>query len=335
VDRQEPAKSDVPGPGGAAPSEPALDAGSSRGPWRPADPAIEVLEAGLLTTVQGGPRHGYRRFGVAAAGALDPAALAQANLVLGNAAAAAGLECTVAGPVLRFLRPLHFALAGADLGARLERADLGSWSVPRNAAVLARAGNVLRFDGRISGCRAYLCFEGGIDVPLVLGSVSTDLLAGLGGTGGRALASGDALGLLARAAGRAAEVPLPAQDRPVDEATVRVIPGPQDDHFPREALACLLEQTFSVTPSSDRVACRLEGAILRHLASSEIVSDGMVPGSIQVPPDGRPIVMLADGPTTGGYPKIATVISADLPLLAQLLPGAARLRFALAAGEEA
>jgi KipI family sensor histidine kinase inhibitor len=291
-----------------------------------AEPWLEVLDGGLLTTVQDEGRPGYRRVGVSTAGALDAPALRRANAAVGNPPAAAGLECTVAGPTLRFLRPTRFALAGADLGAVLERADLGPWPVPPGRAVLARTGNVLSFTGRRSGCRAYLAFAGGLAVPLVLGSRGTDLGAGFGGWRGRALLAGDVLGL--GPPGREpAVVPEEATPEAEDEAVVRVVLGPQADHFPPSALERFLGEAWRVGPSSDRTGCRLAGPALEHAGPTEIVSDGMVPGAVQVPPDGQPIVMLADGPTTGGYPKVAAVVSADLPRLAQLLPGRDRIRF--------
>jgi biotin-dependent carboxylase-like uncharacterized protein len=322
---------------------------------RPKDEHVAlVVGAGLLTTVQGRPRRGHRRFGIAGAGALDPAALAAANGTLGNPEDAPGLECTLLGPTLRFLRPTRFALGGADLEARLERADLGPWPVPAGSAVLARAGSLLTFGERRAGCRAYLAFEGGLDVPLVLGSPSTDLMGGFGGFGGRALVAGDLLGVAKRSDRRLPgdfASPAPVRVRVAaaaattrlaggmgtmgeHEVTVRVVPGPQDNLFPPMAIETLLHTVFTVSAASDRIACRLEGATLAHAGPAEIVSDGMVPGAIQVPPDGRPIVMLADGPTTGGYPKIATVVTSDLPRLAQLLPGTGRLRFALVGRDE-
>ena len=230
------------------------------------------------------------------------------------------------GPSLRFLAPLRFAVAGADLGAVLERADLGLGRSRSGASVLARPGNVLRFTGRRSGCRAYVALRGGIDVPAVLGSRSTDLQSAFGGFAGRALAAGDRLAV-SRRAGEGALARESPPERPAASATVRVVLGPQADHFDAEAVASLLAGPWRVGATSDRVGCRLEGEPLRHVGPAEILSDGMVPGSIQVPPDGRPIVMMADGPTTGGYPKIATVVTADLPLLAQLVPGEGEVRF--------
>ena len=232
----------------------------------------------------------------------------------------------MSGPVLEFLAPVRFAVAGADLGALLERADLGAWPVPLGSSVLARPGNVLRFAGRRSGCRAYVAFQGGIDVPVVLGARATDLQSGFGGLLGRALRAGDDLGVeptsASRHAGRVGRWP----SRDVRHGSRRAGPAGRllrrlhDRALPRAP-------RFRLGATSDRVGCRLEGEPLRHQGPAEILSDGMLPGSIQVPPDGQPIVMLQDGPTTGGYPKIATVITDDLPLLAQLVPGEGEVRF--------
>jgi antagonist of KipI len=309
------------------------DQGASSGPERTA--ALEVVEGGLLTTVQDRGRPGRRRWGVGAAGAMDARALAAGNCVVGNAADAAGLECTAAGPALRFLAPSTFAVTGADLGATLHRADLGPWPVPPGVRVRAREGNVLSFAGRRRGCRAYVALGGGIDVPLVLGSRSTDLPGGFGGFLGRALRAGDHLALGSQATVPAAEAP-DAGSPPSDEVTtLRVVLGPQDDHFAPEALQRFLSTEYRVAATSDRVGCRLQGPALPHAGPSEIVSDGMLPGCVQVPPDGQPIVMGPDSPTTGGYPKIATVITADRPRLAQLLPGQARVRFESVTVEQA
>jgi biotin-dependent carboxylase-like uncharacterized protein len=297
------------------------------------DVAVEVLAPGLLTSVQGGVRTGHRRLGVSGAGPLDRDAHAAANRALGNAHDAAALEVTLVGPTLRFLRAVRVAVAGADLGAVLERPDLGAWPVPPGRAFLARPDNVLHFEGRRSGCRGYVAFAGGIDVPVVLGSCSTDLVGAFGGYEGRALRAGDLLGLRS-GAGRWREHDAPQTEAAVRAGaeddrtpTLRVVLGPQDDHFPPSAKGRLVGDAWTLTAASDRVGCRLSGPVLETLGVGEIVSDGMVPGSVQVPPDGQPIVMLADGPTTGGYPKIATVITADLGRLAQLVPGQGRVRF--------
>jgi biotin-dependent carboxylase-like uncharacterized protein len=285
-----------------------------------------VLDGGLLTSVQDAGRAGYRRVGVSGAGPVDALAHSAANRALGNLPEAAALECTVVGPRLAFLAPVRFAVAGADLGAVLERADLGSWPVPLGASVLARPGNVLRFAGARAGARAYVALQGGIGVPLVLGSHATDLASAFGGLGGRALAAADRLAVGA-SAGRGVSPRESRCELPERSATVRVVLGPQADHFDARGLESFLGGCWRVSATSDRVGYRLEGEPLRHAGPAEIVSDGMVPGSIQVPPDGRPIVMMADGPTTGGYPKIATVVTADLRLLGQLVPGEGEVRF--------
>jgi KipI family sensor histidine kinase inhibitor len=286
---------------------------------------VEVVEGGVLTTVQGPRRTGHRRIGVSGAGPLDLRAHRAANRLVGNHEDAPALECTVSGPTLRFHHPVRLALTGADLGAVLQRADLGEWPVPMGAPVLARAGNVLRFAGPRAGCRASLAIAGGIDVPAVLGSPSTDLPGGFGGLSGRALRAGDVLGLghCRRGDPREGE----EWTAPSTSVSVRVVLGPQDDCFPPASVETFFTAVWRVGPTSDRVGLRLLGPGLAHRGQGEIVSDGMVPGCIQVPPDGQPIVMMADAPTTGGYPKIATVVSADLGHLAQLVPGVGTVRF--------
>jgi biotin-dependent carboxylase-like uncharacterized protein len=297
---------------------------------RSGPPAIEVLEPGLMTTVQDLGRRGQRRFGVTPGGPADAPSHTAANACLGNDEDAAALECTMAGPSLRFLRVMRFAIAGGDLGAVLRRSDLGDWPVPLGTAVLARPDNVLVFRGRRSGARASVAVAGGIEVPLVGGSRATDLAGGFGGFQGRALRGGDLLG-----------VGLPRETRaetgwkpPEARVVLRVVLGPQYDLFPPGEVERFLRETFRVGATSDRTGCRLEGPRLAA-RESEITSDGMVPGSIQVPPDGKPIVMLADAPTTGGYPKIATVVTADLARLAQLAPGEGELRFSAVSVEDA
>jgi KipI family sensor histidine kinase inhibitor len=283
--------------------------------------AIDVLDGGLLTTVQDGGRHGHRRLGVPTCGALQRGAAAAANRAVGNATTCAVLECTAVGPTLRFLVTTRFAVAGADLRAVLERADLGSWPVPSGRAIVARPGNVLSMRERRDGLRAYVAIAGGFDVPPVLGSCATDLVAGFGGLEGRALRAGDTLaGRDAPSEGDATVNP-PSDATPSGPVLLRVVAGPQDDMFTEEARQRLERDVYEVGALSDRTGCRLQGPPLPHRDKGEILTDGMVPGCIQVPPDGQPIVMLADGPTTGGYPKVATVVSADLDFLAQLGPG--------------
>jgi antagonist of KipI len=283
---------------------------------------VDVVTPGLLTTVQDGGRTGWARYGVPPSGPLDPAAFEAANRLVGNPPDAAALEVTLTGPTLRFAREGLVAVCGAafDLWA-------GALPVPLWHAVYVRAGQMLRFGERRAGARAYLALAGGIAVPPYLGSRATYLKGGFGGLEGRALRPGDRLPLgvsevpaFAARAGRA----WPPEQRPAYAAhpTLRVVLGPQDDAFTAAGLAAFRAGAYTLTPASDRMGARLHGPAIAYRDAVDHVSDGVVTGSVQVPPDGQPIVMLADHQTTGGYPKIATVIQADLPLLAQCLPGA-------------
>jgi antagonist of KipI len=284
------------------------------------EPALEVLKPGLFTTVQDLGRWGHQASGVSVAGAMDPLAFRVANALLGNQPNAAALEITLLGPVLRILRPLTVALCGATVEPRLNGSP-----VPAGEVLELKAGDELAVGRTLVGARAYLAVAGGIDVPPVLGSRSTYTRGGFGGLQGRALQTGDLLAVASSygpaGSGRSCDLPLPA-----DEATVRVVLGPQADHFAPETLAEFLETPFDISTDADRMGYRLAGHPLAHQGPAEVVSDGIVLGSVQVPPHGNPIVMMADRPSVGGYPKIATVVSADVRLVAQCRPGM-RLRF--------
>ena len=291
------------------------------------EPTIEVLDGGLLTTVQDLGRVGYQRYGVPVAGAADAASLRAANFLVGNEPVAAALECTAMGPSLRFLRTTLVAICGANLGPVLERGDLGPWEVPPNLSFLARAGNVLRFSGRQAGYRCYLSVAGGWGVPPVLDSRSTYLTSALGGLRGRALERGDILTALSSESHASPGRRWGGDTTTASSETVmRVVFGLQEDYFSKKAKETLTSSEYTIAASSDRMGCRLEGPSIRHKKAREIVTDGMVLGAMQIPADGKPIVMLADRATAGGYPKIGTVIGADIPRLAQLMPGE-RLRF--------
>jgi len=286
--------------------------------------SLVVIEGGFLTTVQDAGRFGWARFGVPPSGPMDPFALRAANTLVGNLPHAAGLEITLVGPALRATHECLIAVCGAEFDLWV-----GDLPVPAWHAVYVRAGQEVRFGQRRSGARAYLAVSGGIALPSFLGSRATYLPGNFGGLEGRALQAGDQLPLgpmgndLATRAGKA----WPRSSRPAysPRPTLRVVPGPQGDYFTPEGLAAF-ESEYEVTPASDRMGYRLSGPRVAHRDAVEIVSDGVVTGSVQVPGDGQPIVMMADHQTTGGYPKIATVIRADLPLLAQCLPGD-RVRF--------
>jgi antagonist of KipI len=306
--------------------------------------SLRVLRPGLLTTVQDLGRPGWQRFGVVAGGALDDVALRVANLLVGNAAGDAALEATLIGPTLELLDDHLIALGGADLGATLDGAPLPVWR-----PVAARAGSLLIFESRRRGCRAYIAVAGGIDVPRVLGGRGTDLRGRFGGLAGRALDAGDTLP--AGPAGAASERTLRAllaADQVVagwgagpsllpayDPAPLlRVLPGPEFDLFRVDARAALVTEPFEVTSRSDRMGYRLSGPALALDRPHELVSSPVARGTVQVPPGGEPIILMADRQTTGGYPRIAAVIDVDIPLLAQAPPGTA-VRFQLTTLAEA
>jgi antagonist of KipI len=276
---------------------------------------ITVLRPGLFTTIQDRGRWGHQASGVPVGGALDRFSHRVANAIVGNDVDAATLEVTLVGPEIRVDSDAVMAIAGANLDARLD----GS-AIAMNVPVACRAGSVLRFGDRRAGSRAYVAFDGGIDVAPVLGSRSTSALCSLGGVDGRALIGGDQLPLGARTSPRAVRrVDLP----PVAAggARLRVLPGPQDEFFPQDAIERMRRARFIVTPRSDRMGYRLEGPTLQRIDGLEMISDATFVGGIQVPASGEPIMLMADRQTTGGYPQIATVITADLPLAGQLAPG--------------
>jgi KipI family sensor histidine kinase inhibitor len=295
------------------------------GPARPVraglHPIFEVLEPGLYSTIQDAGRPGFRARGLPAAGAMDVQAFRRANAAVGNDPGAAALELTVPGPVLRALDYTTIAVAGADLSPSIDGAPV-ELSVPR----VLHAGQSLHFGAPRRGQWAYLAVAGGIDVPRLLGSAATYVPGGIGGLAGRRLVAGDVLARFGADAGHLAG-PRPVVQLPGDEVTVRYVPGPQSDWFAAEAEDAFTSSAYRVRVRSDRAGIRLEGPVLRHRDRADILSDGMLPGAIQVPGDGQPIVIMPDGPTTGGYPKIGVILSADLRLLAQARPGT-KVRFA-------
>ena len=280
--------------------------------------SITVLNPGLLTTVQDMGRIGYQQFGVSVSGVMDPRATSIANILVGNQEGEAVLECTMLGPQLRFDAANCIAITGGDLGPTLDGKP-----IPNYCAVSVEAGQVLRFTGPKTGCRAFIAFAGGLDIPVVMGSRSTYLKAKIGGLEGRKLAKDDVIAF------RAPKTQLKnMKDRnlypefvPRDVYTVRVVMGPQDDAFTDAGVKTFLSETYTVTPEFDRMGCRLEGAVVEHKESGDIISDGIAFGAIQVPSAGKPIIMLADRQTTGGYTKIANVITADFRIIGQLKAG--------------
>ena len=288
--------------------------------------ALLVREAGLLTTVQDLGRPGWGALGIPPAGALDPEALRLANLMAGNAETAAGLEITVVGPVLSAIGDVDLVVAGGAFGpfpGRVVRLRDGD-DVPLRAAGAGKGA-----------ARAAVAVAGGIDVPELLGSRSTCVSARFGGLHGGPLRKGDLLPV--GRSRRAPRLDAAAPELPSgSEVTLRAVPGPQAHLFPDEAVRTFFGEAFRLGPDSNRIGFRLEGAPVRGdlAAIEELPSEGTVLGSVQITADGQPIVLLAERPTTGGYPKIATVVRADLGLLVRAQPGAT-VRFATATPKEA
>lgn len=276
---------------------------------------IEVLRAGQLTTVQDLGRHRWQHDGVPECGAMDAWAARLANLLVGNEEGAALLEVTLTGPALRFGHDTTIALGGADFGALLDGAPLAPW---RSAQ--ARAGSTLELAAARDGCRGYLAVAGGIDVPVVLGSRSTCLAAAFGGHEGRALRAGDILPV-GLALGESRRRALAASLRPEQRRVVRTIRGNDFDALDTASRDALFGARFTVSARSDRMGYRLEGMKLALDEPVEQLSSAVAMGTVQLPPGGDPIVLMADHQTTGGYPVIAHVASVDLGSIAQLRPG--------------
>lgn len=272
---------------------------------------ISVLRPGMLTTVQDRGRWGWQHLGVPPGGPMDPWSFRVANALVGNDEGAAGLEITLMGPQLRAEADLTVAVTGADLDA----------SVPLWRVTTIEPGTVLRFGARRGLTRAYLAVRGGIDTPVVLGSRSASLSARLPGFAGRVLRTGDVLpigkGDLAHASLQPGPLDVPAGGT----AGVRFIWGPDRDRFSDEEAERFTATTFTLSTDSNRMGYRLQGDVLHVKDAGQVLSEASPMGSIQVPPSGQPILLMADRQTTGGYARIGTVITADLRLAGQLGPG--------------
>lgn len=293
--------------------------------------AFRVVSPGSLTTVQDRGRYRFIDRGVPPSGALDLTAFRIANLLVGNPEGAAALEITMAGPVLEVLcDAADVALAGADMDLTVNRQAAPMWRTLR-----VKKGDLIRVGQAKSGCRACLAVTGGIDVPLVMGSRSTCVKAKIGGVEGRALRKGDVLGRFAGQPLRHSRC-VPPESVPVHPADIvlRAIPGPQEEAFAR-GLDTFFGSSYDITPEADRMGYRLQGPPVHHDEGfpQSIVSEPTIPGNVQLPADGQPIILLVEQ-TTGGYSKIATVISSDIPKIAQAVPGS-RVRFRRASLEEA
>lgn len=291
---------------------------------------LRVIKAGLLTTVQDLGRYGHQASGVSVAGPMDVFSHRLANLLVGNPPGAAALEVTLLGPEFELDVETTLAVAGGDF-----EVTCGGRLVGAGASFRVRPGDRVQVGRRRQGARAYVAVAGGIQTPPVLGSRATHLVSRMGGLEGRALAAGDRLPLAVPAPAppprRAAGLRLPAAGAPV---RLRVMPGPQAEWFEPEALGALTREPFRVSPRSNRMGYRLEGPPLVRRRAGELISEPVGLGAIQVPGAGEPILLMADRQTAGGYPKIAHVITADLPLAGQVAPGEF-LEFAICTRQEA
>lgn len=277
---------------------------------------LRVLRPGMLTTVQDLGRWGFQSSGVPVAGPMDEYSHRAANALVGNDPSAAALEITLIGPELEVSEEATCAVAGAEF-----RLTAGGGAVRCHEAFVLGPGVPLRFGERRAGARAAFAIRGGIAVPPVFGSRATSLFSRMGGVDGRGVKAGDLLPIgEARRAGSAAATPV-RLPMPAGGATLRVMIGPHEEFFTPAAYDTLFGSRFTITPVSNRMGYRLEGPRLAHAGRADILSDPTPLGSIQVPASGQPILLMADRQTTGGYPKIATVISADVPLAGQLSPG--------------
>jgi len=277
---------------------------------------IQVQEPGLFTTVQDLGREGFGPMGVSPSGAADAISIRLGNRLLGNAEGAAGLEMTLLGGTFMFPEGAAMALAGSDFGATLDGQPVELWT-----ALEAKPGQVLRLGPARSGARCYLCVRGGIEAQLFLGSASTHVLSGLGGHGGRALRKGDVLriGTSNRATPKR-RLSMQALEKLSSRKVLRVTPGPQSDWFAEGSQRVFYSEVYRVAEESNRMGLRLEGAAISAPPGGEMISEGVALGAVQVPEGGRPIILFVEQQTTGGYPKIANVISADFHSLGQLRP---------------
>ena len=288
--------------------------------------SLEIIDIGGLATIQDSGRTRWRKFGVPVSGPMDAFAFHAANKLAGNDSNCAAIEIGLGDITLRALRDCVVSVTGVGYGL-----SIFIWDFPLWSSYYVRAGWMIRLNKLDSGMWAYLASAGGVQTQPVLDSVSTNLRGHFGGLDGGQLQVGDVLraGKPVRSLNDLAARTLPESAQPLysDNPVIDFIMGPQERYFTDNSIATFLAQEYTVSSTSDRMGYRLEGVALKHRSKAELMSEGMTMGSIQVPSNGQPIVMMADAPTTGGYPKIGTVASADLPLLAQCVPNKSRIRF--------
>ncbi|MEK7700382.1 MAG: biotin-dependent carboxyltransferase family protein [candidate division NC10 bacterium] len=290
---------------------------------------VRILDAGPLTTVQDLGRSGRLRYGIPPSGPVDRESFLLANRLVGNDDTAAGLECTYMGPRFQVDRACAIAATGAAAPVTVNGAPAPRWTT-----IVLRAGDKVRVGAPRAGVLSYIAFSGGLDVPVVLGSRSTYVRGRLGGLEGRALRQGDVLNVLDGPPPVVRSLAAPPPVGGEEETIVRVVLGPQADRFTDEGIRTFLGSAYEMTQQSDRMGARLRGPRIAHTRGHDIVSDGIALGSIQVPGDGQPIVLLVDRQSTGGYTKIATVCSFDIGRIGQVKPGQT-LRFRVVTVDEA
>ncbi|MBN8192367.1 biotin-dependent carboxyltransferase family protein [Bacillus sp. NTK074B] len=309
---------------------------------------MQVIKPGLLSTIQDSGRFGYQKYGVIVSGSMDPLAQKISNLLVGNEVDEAVLEITLMGPVLEFEETTLISICGGDLTPTIDGKP-----VPLRKSLLIKAGSVLKFGACTNGCRSYLAVAGGFNVDTVMNSKSTYIRAGIGGLNGRSLQAGDTLeaGTLTKESVNIIDYLLPYLKHSgfteIDwsissefissyqqKKVIRVIPGTEYDLFSEESRERFYNEPFKVSSQSDRMGYRLEGPSLKLQEEFDVISEAVVFGTIQVPSDGKPIILLADRQTTGGYPRIGYIASVDLPLIAQTKPGE-EITFTMVSHEEA
>jgi antagonist of KipI len=309
---------------------------------------IKVIKPGLLTTIQDLGRYGYQKYGVIVSGSMDPLAHKISNLLVGNAVDEAVLEITLMGPALEFEGTSLISICGGDLSP-----TINGKPVPLRRSLLIKAGSVLKFGASKNGCRSYLAIAGGFNVKTVMNSKATYVRAGIGGLNGRSLQAGDNLesGTINKESANIIDYLLPYVENSdfteIDwsissefissyhqKKSIRVIPGTEYDLFSEESREHFFNKPFKVSSQSDRMGYRLEGPSLHLDEEFDMISEAVVFGTIQVPPNGKPIILLADRQTTGGYPRMGYIASVDLPLIAQTKPGE-ELTFTMISHEQA
>lgn len=280
--------------------------------------SIQIVAPGALTTVQDYGRIGYGEIGFSPSGAVDAGAMETANILVGNDLGEGVLECTLFGPAIYFTWDNVIAVTGAGMNPKINESD-----VPMNTAIAVKAGQTLTLGFATKGCRTYIAFAGGLKIDESFGSKSTNMKCAIGGFKGRALKANDEIQFVKPV------TTLPAMEKRVyvqkdakaSPKTIRVVSGPQDDYFTTEGISTFETGSYKLTNDSNRMACKLSGPVIQSKQATDIISDGISLGSIQVSSNGQPMIMLSDRQTTGGYAKIATVISTDIPILAQCKPG--------------